>query len=576
MDQTSDLKPFQPVISDETEVIIRQYGLLDPLDWGDDCDDELRRMNDLWNSLVETERCIQKSYTSLISNDDTCVFLGQINARYETRSNLINRRRSIRRNPSTKGEASQLSDAIKELGREITELRKSAVSARRDVRQRMASELRQLESSRRAQVKAARQNSGLWWGNYNAVVKTYERGRRKTLREGGELRPKSYDGAGRITNQIQGGMSVAELFEGAHSQVKVHALPTDAWSHPSRGQRRRLQRTHLTVTVFTREGERRTVTWPMVMHRPIPDDCLIKEVVVTRRNLGTGWRWQVVFTCTRGRSAQQLRSGIGIVAVATGWRLLSEGIRVATVVSDRGDEKRPSFLVLPRIIVDGFALIDSLRARRAALKNDVWSWLKGLDWRTAPDSLVVHVDSLRQVGSPRASQMASLVFRWRDYQEWDPENYRRLEEWRREDKRLLLWERNQREKLILRRTDLYRRLAREIVANASTVVLNRMDVATIGRLELPNGRENPLAKAARRYRTIAAISSLRNWIELQARKAGCQVYSIEASKYRICSKCGASEAFSSEHLYHTCSHCHSTWDKDVNSCRVMLTTEVAP
>ena len=40
----------------EFTTLAYRYALLRPLDWGEDCDAELRRANTLWNKLVEIER----------------------------------------------------------------------------------------------------------------------------------------------------------------------------------------------------------------------------------------------------------------------------------------------------------------------------------------------------------------------------------------------------------------------------------------------------------------------------------------------------------------------------------------
>jgi hypothetical protein len=84
-----------------------------------------------------------------------------------------------------------------------------------------------LEEERKDEAKNARQppQSGLYWGNYNAVCSAYQRARQTALARGGELKFRRHDGSGRLVNQIQGGMNVATLFAGVHSQVKVVPRP---------------------------------------------------------------------------------------------------------------------------------------------------------------------------------------------------------------------------------------------------------------------------------------------------------------------------------------------------------------
>ncbi|NBJ13598.1 zinc ribbon domain-containing protein [Microvirga arsenatis] len=552
------------------EITIRQYGLLSPLDWGEDCEEELLRMNQLWNRLAEIEQVTREKYnTSIMTDQDVESIYQQIASSSDFQSSLIKERRSIRKQNGRKVETHNLDEQIRDLSHKIADLRNTAASSRKLAREKAGKRIRALEVERRAAVKLARQESGLWWGNYNAIVKAYERGRRIALRNGGQLQFKRYDGTGRIVNQIQGGMTVADLFGATHSQIAVDALPGDAWTHPSRGERRRLQRTRLTATIFVRSGERRTVTWPMIMHRPIPEDCLIKEVVVTRRKLGPSWQWQVTFTCTRSGSKQNRHTSTRrVVAVDLGWRRLPEGIRVATVV--RNDDTPADFMIVPADIVDGFALIKTLQSRRDTMKNNIIAWLKTLDWAAAPEALTIHLPALQDATFISAGRVASLAIAWRNHQDWDAEGYRHLEKWRLADKRLWLWEVNQREKLIARRTDLYRRLSYNIVVNTDVVVINHLEIEKMSRLLLPEGKENPLFKAARHYRTVAAPSYLRKWIEIQARKIGATVVTQDMENW-VCHACGAITMPARPYdLQQTCAHCGITCDRDMNTCRVML------
>ena len=527
-------------------------------------------MNQFWNRLAGIEHAARERYTAAIMTDqDVKSIYEQIISLSQNRSSLIAERRNLRKLNRRKVDTQDIDDKVKDLSHEIADLHAAAALTRKSARDKTGELMRSLESQRRAEVKLARQESGLWWGNYNAVVKAYERGRQMALRNGGQLQVKRYDGTGRLVNQIQGGLTVADLFGATHSQVAVDVLPDNAWTHPSRGERRRIQRTRLTATIFVRSGERRTVTWPMIMHRPIPQDCLIKEVVVTRRKVGPSWRWQVTFTCTRFVEMPSERTATSqIVAVDLGWRRLPEGIRVATVL--RNDNAPADFIILPAYILDGFALIENLQSERATMKNNIVAWLKNLDWTTAPEALTVHLPALQDARFTSAARIASLAIAWRSHQGWNPEGCRRLERWRLDDKRLWLWEANQREKLLARRTDLYRRLSCEIVENADTVIINQLEIAKMSRLLSPEGKENPLSKAARRNRTIAAPSDLKKWIEIQARKIGAEV-SIHETENWACHSCGAiTVPEKPDNLQQTCAHCGITWDQDVNTCRVIL------
>src|SRR2546426_945321 len=64
-------------------IVVRQYGLLPPTDWGEDCHEQLFLMNRLWNRLVEIEQEHIKEYRQLmgqikIAVDATVFALSQL------------------------------------------------------------------------------------------------------------------------------------------------------------------------------------------------------------------------------------------------------------------------------------------------------------------------------------------------------------------------------------------------------------------------------------------------------------------------------------------------------------------
>jgi hypothetical protein len=80
-----------------------------------------------------------------------------------------------------------------------------------------------------------------------------------------------------------------------HSEVKVVPRPPR-----DRGKRAgqilgEKARHLLTATVYRRglgrdDNPLSTVSWPMIMHRPLPEDCVIKEVVISRLGIEARWR----------------------------------------------------------------------------------------------------------------------------------------------------------------------------------------------------------------------------------------------------------------------------------------------
>ena len=98
-------------------IIIRNYGLLEPLDWDRDCDEELNLMDDLWNKLVDINEKYIGLYHKTISLDQL------FSAAKEEYYNLF------------KSGAPFLS---------VSEAKKNLAVAQKDASRRMAAELRAL------------------------------------------------------------------------------------------------------------------------------------------------------------------------------------------------------------------------------------------------------------------------------------------------------------------------------------------------------------------------------------------------------------------------------------------------
>jgi hypothetical protein len=282
---------------------------------------------------------------------------------------VLKKARAARRSANRKkGDTEDLDAAIPVARDHVKRRSQAAKEARRTARDKLKPKIEALNTARLAAVKAARKASGLWWGNYNAVCASYEHARNAALKRSGELHFRPYHGEGRITNQIQGGITVAKLYAGAHSQVSLRQPTQGEWQSPDIGptpgsRRDRVSRMVLTVTIFTRDRVRKNVRWPIFLNRPIPDGAVIKEVVIHRLKVSHHVRWTATFTCREPSSSSLM--GKRVVAVDFGWRRLNDGMRVATVMHDTVHE----FVILPDDLVSVHDWLDERAAGRRARQD---------------------------------------------------------------------------------------------------------------------------------------------------------------------------------------------------------------
>lgn len=565
---------------EEKHVLVRQYGLLAPLDWDQDCQEHLWLQNRLWNTLVEIEKKHREAYFRLTGSDPELRGIEEdLSALMAEKESLIAEKKSLRQAARKKAgvDTSAQDFRIAEIKPEIRRLAVLAKEKRKETRERMKPELDALEQKRREAVKCARNASGLWWGNYNAVCASYETARIRALKTGAELRFHSFDGTGRVTCQIQGGMTVSDFFSGdPQAIVSADPVSPDAFHHPDRGERRKASRTKLRITVYTTKDAngkyvRRILTFPMILHREIPSDVLIKQLVVSRKRVGTEFRWTATLTGTRSGSPRIVPGKPGICGIDLGWRLVPGGLRVASVA----DAKSVRHIVLPEKMLRQMDHVEDLKSRIDQEQGRMMTWFRAR-WPEISGSFPEGIRErfANHLKSPRVSarKLAGSVIAWRDgHGDFRPDLLAALETWRKNNKRMTQEMDNLRDKLKAQRTNFYRNEALRIVQDYSLVGIEDFDLREVVKLETPEGEKTDQPAPARANRVRASVSDLRNWIRIQAAKTGTEIVRIPAADTtRACRQCLHINSGRPEDLVWTCDGCAAVWDQDENAARNIL------
>jgi hypothetical protein len=432
---------------------------------------------------------------------------------------------------------------------------------RSELRPKLAAPLLQADTERKAAVKRARQESGLWWGNYNAVCSAYERARVRALHTGAQLRFRTFDGTGRFRNQIVGGMSTDDLFAGRHAQVCAASLPGEAHTHPVRAERRRRSRTTLTATVYTLARERRNLTWPMIMHRPIPPDARIKEIVVTRKREGAAFRWSAIFVCTRTNDVIRAPANSRAAGVTLACRTDDMGVRVATVFDAEGCLEH---LRLPDAVVKRAAYIETVRARLDARLREMCARLS--EW-IADDSFPHALQTLARLAaqSRSADPMMHLALAWREHPQFRPMWREDLESWRRTDKRERTEVANLHRKMLGQRRQHYQCEAKRLAERYGAIALGSSAPATSAHRIDVSWDEAPSGASAPRMHRLVGLSEFVEWLHTQCAKTGTQIAQTSEVVTSTCHSCSSHQHLAADSLQHTCTVCGESWDLDENA-----------
>jgi len=395
----------------------------------------------------------------------------------------------------------------------------------------------------KSEQKRLRSESGLYWGTY-LHVETSMMG----VRKGPPPAFKRWDGNGHLAVQIQHGISSEEAF-GTDARIRIEPLPTT-------GSKAAQRRTKIHFRVGSDErGGPVFATIPVVLHRPLPDDAQIKWVHLIRRRLATHHEWSINFVVSKPSWPKLDQAESGSVGIDVGWRMKPDGsLRVAYWVGSDGIEGE---LSLPADWLDRMGKTRAIQSVRDqnfdSAHSALVSWLKTA---TIPAWMSEKTHTIRQWESQ--ARLAALVIQWRTNRfAGDEEMFVVLEAWRKRDRHLYEYQENLRDKLIGRRTDLYRVFAAKMRRTYATAMMESLDLRDFH--VLPNPEEKPEEAAVREHTRDSCLSSLFQFVSESMRKT-IKVPAENTTK--LCPKCGHLGEFPREPLIRTCPLCGDKDDQD--------------
>ncbi|MBV8121800.1 MAG: hypothetical protein JO081_17890, partial [Alphaproteobacteria bacterium] len=368
-----------------------QYGLLPPLDWDEECEQEMVLQVTLWNQLVRIETARRAAEReALVDGEPALAALWDEFDRVLAALTALPRRPPLGSDPDQwRQEVAVLRTRRHDLWLQL----KPQIAARR---RECSARLKSLADARYAAVADARRGSNLWWGNSNAVCAAFEVALGR-LEPGGRLREQIANGGGRLTNQIIHGILALDLLSNGHAQLCIEPMPAGHRLLQRRAGRsgrdrpgdipRRDRLRLLVATIYSRgRGTRKMARWPIILNREFPPGALIKSVAIHRRRLAPpipaeirewsnmfagrairgnpwDWRWTATFSCEIAepqRAASNAACGIDL-----GWRVIDGGVRIGTIADQSG---AISHIVLAQPWLDHRVGLASLqgRARQAA------------------------------------------------------------------------------------------------------------------------------------------------------------------------------------------------------------------
>lgn len=537
--------------------IIYSYGLKQPIDWSPQLEDQLYLQNRLWNRLVEIERAHGTKLGEASKGSPQVLELrASIEVARAERDQLRDERDQTRIRTRSRPAVARLDEAIERKSALITTQVERLRDLARPLDGRVKERISALQAERRAAIAKARNEAGLWTTNSRAIVLEFERACKRLKGQPQPPSRRDFRGEGRFVNLLANSTRAPDITAGQCSGVVVDAVQEGAFDAPSRGERSRRQRTHLSITAFVQSGKRRMLRFPMMLHRPLPANALIRRVDVERRRKGARWEWMAHFHCDLPESPRKPPSNAAAaskVAIVVQSVRGEKGLRVATAM-DAG--LQPEHCWIPGQWLEDVQYLTRRREMLRQLLSAPRRVLSSMDWTDAPRVLREKVGGLN-LEALSSARLARIVLTWREQcPDWNPLVLKSLERWRKRDKRWLEECAHLEGKLFERIRDHLRRWANAMASKFDALVISAADPAVLECRGEIVGKVNRMMPA-----NVLAMS-----LQGQSAKFGAPLEVVPFVGWVNCPECRTRCTVDSKLMHVSCSTCLADVDWGAQAC----------
>lgn len=564
-------------------ILVFSYGCRPPTQNAPLVEEQLRLARKYRNKLIELELKRREAYRGIMRTHGD---LQQIESDIEESDARLEELRmhikAARKDARSRVAQPAAADQAKQLRERLKALRADAKKIRAAVREDpvIQARLDELDASSLDEAKKARAACGVYWGSYLDVERAMDAARKSKT----DPRFGRWNGEGKLAVQIQGGATVDAIMHGRCSLLRIDPLPATQWDTRS-GRRAAKTTVHIRVS-SDEKGHPVWASFPVLLHRPMPPEGIVKNAWVVRRYTARKAVWALQLTVEADALRRpRLPDSAPIAALNVGWRVRPDGLRVGTLVDEFGGATE---MIVPQSFFDRLEHSDSLRAIRDrnldAFRPRLTEALKALQASNAGLPPWIDPEDLKTMHLWRsAERFARFVIKWKEARKsamelagfspsavthtLDQDAFVDAEAWRKQDLHLLQWQDHERDRAFGYRKQIYRSVAASLSTQYRLIVMDTFDLRKVARKPAPEANADDQVAAQRRNRQRAAVSLLR-----MAIKHRVPTVEIPATHYtKCCNDCGSLEQFDAAlHLVHTCSACGATWDQDVNHAKNLL------
>jgi len=555
---------------------IYEYGLLPPTAEVERIWEQMWLAHKYRNALVEVERArrdrarvIMGAYPNIAQLQDE---LDQLQGQREVVAEQIKAIKAQLRGKALKETAAlraelALIGPVQKAKREDLKLAKAALKQNAAVQAAFEAS----NETAHAQHLALRAACGVYWGTYLLVEAAMDAARK------GRMDPNyvPWPGGGRLGIQIQGGVAAGDLEANTNTFCRILAAPDPARKRPAGARPGRRAAMHRTLQLRIGSDGQAPIfaTWPMLMHRPIPADAVVKGVTVVCRRVGQRAEWRALFSLSF--PTEERVPSAKACALNLGWCQVPGGLRAGYIVTTDGVEQE---ILLPQDVINRMTKADSIKAIRSkhcdTMQAALCAWTAANPWPvTPPGAPRGFVERGAYMASWKSSERFVAFARyWRANRfVGDDVGYDLLEAWRYRDQHLEQYQLGVMRGALRHRRELFRLAAAPLAKTYGTLVIDDFDLRDTQRSPAAEDTATEIP-AVKHQQTLVAPSELRQAFVSAFTRAGTVVTVSAENVTQRCHACGDINEWDRETAgrLHTCMACEVTWDQDANACHNLL------
>lgn len=465
------------------------YGLLSPTLNTDLLDTQIKLAHTYRNKLVEIELAYRTAYDALMECEELrAVDLEIANAPSDQRKPLYKKRKKLRLEWRTRPEIKKAIDQA--VAAKFTAIREN----------------RHLVSA------------DLYWGTYLCTENAAD------AAAGGFEKPKykRWKGEGVVAVQLQKGLAVQKLLAAHDTRAKLNLALIPV---PGRGGK---PLPRISIRIGSDEHKKPIwAEWPLVYHRELPPDGVVKWIKVLRDKSASRNVWSLHITVDT--QIEEVSVGARVLALDLRWKADDFGGEKTQRAGEWTNGEEHGVFMLDPVVLGGLAKADSLRSIRDRHQNEMMP--KIIDWAKTSGLPAEHKERLERIALWKSpARFASLAVWWRNHRiEGDQKAFDLIEAWRKRDKHLWLYETGTRERALRYRNNQYRICAARLSEKHSALVIENLNLDELAVVPVDDDAGQ---QKARKQRVSTAPSELRMAFVNAFRKQGKTVYTVKPGPLR--------------------------------------------